>query len=394
MGVRNLKHRGLRSWLTMLGIFISIATIFTLISISIGLQGAVAQQFQVLGSDKFFIMPKTLNLGVTENVILTEDDLDTIKKVNGVKDYSYITMGTGEVKYKGQIKYLMIAGMPLDHLDVYTEISSFKFTQGSFLKGGDVNVIVLGNNFELAKIFKQNLTTRDTLEINGKDFKIKGVMEPIGNPQDDQNILMPLDDFRDLFNVPNRIDQIIVQVQPGQNVLDVANRVEEKLRKSKGETEKTQDFSISTPEDLLESFNTILNIITAFLAGIAAISLIVGGIGIANTMYTSVIERTKEIGIMKAIGAKNSDVLLIFLIEAGLLGLMGGIIGVLLGMGLSWIIVYIAAQALGTNLFQAAFPLWLILSCLGFGFLIGAISGTLPALQASKTNVVDALRYE
>ena len=122
--------------------------------------------------------------------------------------------------------------------------------------------------------------------------------------------------------------------------------------------------------------------------------MLVGAIGISNTMYTSVIERTKEIGIMKAIGAKNSDILWIFLIESGLLGLVGSIIGVLLGIFLSKTIEFIAVNNLNTTLLQTASPSWLIFGCLGFGFLIGAISGTLPAIQASKTNVVDALRYE
>ena len=138
----------------------------------------------------------------------------------------------------------------------------------------------------------------------------------------------------------------------------------------------------------------MLNIITAFLAGVAAISLFVGGIGMANTMYTSVVERTREIGIMKAIGAKNREILYIFLIESGLLGLVGAGIGVLLGYSISKTIEYIAITQLNTNLLQAAAPLYLIFGCLVFGFVIGAVSGTLPAIQASKTNVVDALRYE
>ena len=159
-------------------------------------------------------------------------------------------------------------------------------------------------------------------------------------------------------------------------------------------TEKTQDFDILTPEELLGSVQDILNIITAFLAGVAAISLIVGGIGIANTMYTSVLERTSEIGVMKAIGAQNKDILMIFLIESGLLGFVGALIGVVLGYGVSKGIEYIAINQLNTNLLQAAAPFYLILGCLAFGFIIGSVSGLTPARKAAKTNVVDALRYE
>jgi len=144
----------------------------------------------------------------------------------------------------------------------------------------------------------------------------------------------------------------------------------------------------------LGAFGTILNIITAFLAGIAAISLVVGGIGIMNTMYTSVLERTKEIGVMKAVGAKNSDVLWIFLIESGLIGLVGGLIGVLLGFGAAKLIEFIVVEQLNTNLLRAAAPPILIFGCLAFAFLVGAVSGVWPAWRATKIKIVDALRYE
>ena len=122
--------------------------------------------------------------------------------------------------------------------------------------------------------------------------------------------------------------------------------------------------------------------------------MFVGGIGISNTMYTSVLERTKEIGVMKAIGAQNKDILMIFLIESGLLGLIGASIGIILGYSVSKSVEYIAVNLLNTTLLQAAAPSYLVIGCLVFGFLVGAVSGTLPALRASKTNVVDALRYE
>ncbi len=143
----------------------------------------------------------------------------------------------------------------------------------------------------------------------------------------------------------------------------------------------------------MESFQVILNIIQIFLIGIAAISLVVGGIGIMNTMYTSVLERTKEIGIMKSIGAKNSDILIIFLIESGILGLIGGLIGIILGMSFSKLIE-LGAKLAGYGMIQVSFPLLLILGTLLFSFLIGTISGVLPARQASKLKPVDALRYE
>jgi putative ABC transport system permease protein len=185
-----------------------------------------------------------------------------------------------------------------------------------------------------------------------------------------------------------------VQVDNEKNIQQISENINSKLIKFRGLTEKTKDFYISTPEELLASFDIILNIITAFLVGIAAISLLVGGIGIMNTMYTSVLERTKEIGTMKAVGAKNSDILWIFLFESGLIGLIGGIMGVVLGYGISKTVEIIAITSLKTTLLRAAVPPYLLFGCLGFAFLIGALSGTIPALMASKLKPVDALRYE
>ena len=395
LALRNFQKRKLRTLLTMLGIFISIATIFTLISLSLGLQTAVDEQFKVLGTDKFFIMPKgQLGFGTGGAVEITSKDVEVIEKVQGVKDVSYATVANAKIEFNNKIRYYIVIGIPVDRLDLFIESTDLKMDEGDFkLKTGSKEVIV-GYDYKYKNVFGESLATGDRISINDELFKVLGVVGAIGNPQDDKNIYMELGTFKEFFNSGERIDQIIVQVDDGADVKEIANRVEEKLQKFRGVSEKNQDFSILTPEELLESFQSILLIITAFLASIAAISLLVGGIGIANTMYTSVIERTKEIGIMKAIGARNSDIMLIFLTEAGLLGLVGASIGVGLGYGIGKIVEYYAITQLGTNLLQVASPLWLILGCFGFGFLIGAISGTLPAWQASKTNVVDALRYE
>jgi putative ABC transport system permease protein len=380
----------------MLGIFISIATIFTLISLSLGLQGAINEQFQMLGVDKFFIMAKG-QLGAPGTggaVELTIKDINVIEKVSGVKDVSYFTAANAKLEFDKKTIYVMVAGIPTEKIGLLIESLSLKIDDGQFIEKGDVGKVTLGYDYKYANIFEKPITTGDKILLNDKPFRVSGIVARIGNPSDDRNIYMSLEDMKEFFNTGERIDEIIVQINDGENIKDVADRVEKKLRTSRDVTEKTQDFIVLTPEELLNSFGNILTIITAFLGGIAAISLIVGGVGIANTMYTSVIERTKEIGIMKAVGAKNKDILWIFLIESGLLGIMGALVGVILGYIASNVLVYIVTNLYNTNLLRVAAPWYLTIGCLLFGFIIGAISGILPAWQASKTKVVDALRYE
>ena len=327
LAVKNLRQRGLRSWLTMLGIFISVATIFVLVSLSLGLQGAVEEQFEILGADKFFIQPATGFLGPpgsVEGVLLTEDDVEVVRKIQGVKDYSFFTAGNAKVEFSGETRYMVVWGIPPEHMEVWNEVGSFEIEDGRNLEEGDKNSIILGNLFKTGNVVGKQVNAGNKLTINGEDFKVRGIMSLIGNPDDDRAIIMDMESFRLLFDIPDRVDFIMVQIDEGENILEVAERVESKLKKSRGVTEKNQDFNIFTPDELLKSFQNILAIITSFLGGVAAISLLVGAIGIANTMYTSVLERTKEIGIMKAVGAKNSDVMWIFLIESGLLGLVNG----------------------------------------------------------------------
>ena len=396
LAIKNIRKRKLRSWLTMIGIIISIATIFVLVSISIGLQNSVKEEFKQLGTDKFFIEPKG-QLGAPGSggaVQLTTTYVNTVKRVSGVQEVTYVTGANAKIQFGAEARYLTAYGFPPETGNIFLDTGTYKMDEGRFLRQGDQGVVMLGSQFKYNNVYKRPLKVNDVVSINGENFKVVGILQSQGNPIDDKDILMPINDFRNLFNITNRVDEIVVQTQPGENITEVASRVEQKLRIERGVTEKSEDFFILTPDQVLATLNGVLSILTSFLFAIAAISLLVGGIGIANTMFTSVIERTREIGTMKAVGAKNSDILWIFLIESGMLGLVGGAVGVLLGMGVAEGISYIAQNQLDTNLVQAAFPWYLIVGCLTFSFLIGAISGIWPAWGASKLKTVEALRYE
>lgn len=402
LSVRNLRKRKLQSWLTLLGILISIATIFMLISLSIGLENAVQEQFRMLGTDKFFVFAKgSMESGGsgsnTAAVQLTLEDINTIEKVQGVKQVTYMNAQPGKIEFNEKTRYAYVIGIPLDNAEIFkamSETSSFKISEGRLFKESDKRRVMVGAKYAQETHLGKKVDVGDTLLINNQEFEVIGILQTMGNSQDDQNIYTSFEDFKEMYNSGERVDQVIVQVNSNENLSEVAKKVEKKLRGARGVTEDTQDFEILTPEELLASFGAILSIITGFLLSVAAISLIVGSIGIANTMYTSILERTREIGVMKAIGAKNKDILFIFLIEAGLLGLMGGILGIAVGLGVGKIIEVIAVQQLGTTLLKIGAPWYLFAGCLAFSFLIGIISGLIPAWQASKTKVVDALRYE
>ena len=238
-------------------------------------------------------------------------------------------------------------------------------------------------------MFKDKILLRNKIKLQGHDFRVVGVLKPVGNQQDDNTIYIPLETFREIFNQKNEeVGFISAQVKPGVDILSLQEKVERILKRERD----NENFQVVTPTQILEQINTILGVIQSVLVGIAAISLLVGGIGITNSMYTTVLERTKDIGIMKSIGATNSSILLIFLLESGLMGLVGGIFGVILGTLISYGISTFSTQAGFKLLFEINLPL--ILFGLFFAFIVGTFSGVLPARQASKLKPVDALRYE
>jgi putative ABC transport system permease protein len=216
-------------------------------------------------------------------------------------------------------------------------------------------------------------------------------MERIGNPQDDAQVYIPMETAREVLNVPEKYDMLMAKVSDAGAVQQVADRIKKRLREYRNVKEGEEDFTIQTINDLRDTYGTVMAIIQAVVIGIAAISLFVGGVGIMNTMYTAVTERRKDIGIMKSIGAKNSHILILFLIESGMIGIIGGALGIILGFGISFL-VQLIAEAYGIVTLKASFSFILISGALLFSFFMGAVSGVVPAIQASKLQPVEALR--
>jgi putative ABC transport system permease protein len=215
----------------------------------------------------------------------------------------------------------------------------------------------------------------------------------LGNPQDDSNIYINNDYFVEIYpEKKEKYDTITARVDVSNIDLAIEN-IEKSLRKSRDLKEGKEDFFVQSFEDLLESFSSSLNIIVGFIILIALISVLVSAINTANTMITSVIERTKEIGVMKSIGARNNEIFGIFLFESSLLGFIAGVIGVILG-GILTFIGGSILTSLGWGFLQPHYSFGLFLGCILFATITGAISGVFPAWNASRTNPVEALRYE
>jgi putative ABC transport system permease protein len=394
---KNLKRRGIRSWLTMLGIFIGIAAVVSLISLGSGLRNAITGQFGSLDPDKLTIQNSGTGYGPPGSTSvdkLNSHDVDIVKNINGVEMVVSRLIRLVKVEYNGVVQFKYVGSLPESKKEaqmVYDSMS-IQIQDGELLEAGEINKVVLGNDFTKEADFGKAVKVSSKLTIQGKDFRVKGIMEKSGSYINNVLILMPERDLKEILNTKDETDLIVVKVKESDNPEKVAADIKEALRKDRNQKEGEEDFSISTPVQSLQSINTILMMINIIVTGIASISLLVGGIGIANTMYTSVLERKKEIGIMKAIGAKNSDVLLIFLIEAGLLGLVGGVVGALIGLGVAMLVANVAQGFLGSNIFGVVISWPLLIFSVSFAFIIGIISGITPASQASKLKPVEALR--
>ena len=390
-----ISHRKLRSWLTMIGIFIGIAAVVALISLGQGFKQAINREFEKIGADKLIILAKSgFGSPVVNAVVqLTEDDLKVVKKVSGIENAAGFIFANSKVEFQDNIGFFFIIGIPEgNERDLVAELQSLKVKEGRNLRDNDKFSALLGSSVIEKELLGKNLKARDKIKINGNDFIIVGILEKTGDPGWDGSVMIPEETLRDVFNEPDKLDEIVVKVANVENIHIIAEKVEGDLRRFRNVKKDEEDFDVQTPEQLLGSFGDIINIVQSVLIGIAAISLLVGGVGIANTMYTAVIERTKEIGVMKSVGAQNKDILLIFIIESGMLGLLGGLIGVVLGFGLSYVVEIVARNVLGTNLIEAYFSYSLFFGALLFSFFIGAIFGVMPARQAALLQPVEALR--
>ncbi len=389
--LRNIKQRKTRSAFTIISILVGITTIFIFVSFGLGLFNYIEEMSSASSADKVLIQPKGFG-GLDDTFAFSEDEVHVVETTSGVYSATGIYFKSVEVEKSGVKKYVSIVGydpkkpliMDVFNIDIYT---------GRELQPGDKGV-VLGYNYLLPdKIFVKPYALNDNIILNGQKFKIVGFYQAVGSAEDDAQIYVTNDFMEELYSNTSLPYNWIVAKVDTSNIERVVKDIERNLRKERGQEEGKEDFFVQSFDEMIESYSTALDIVVWFILLIALISVFVSAINTANTMITSVLERVKEIGVMKSIGAQNSEIFKIFLFESSFLGFVAGVLGVLFGLIFSFLGGKIIASA-GYGFLQPSFPFWLFIVCIGFATLTGAISGALPARSASKVNPVDALRYE
>jgi putative ABC transport system permease protein len=392
--LRSIQKRKTRSFLTILSIFMGIATIFIFVSFGWGLYNYI-NDFTTSGSaDKIIIQAKGIGApGMDDTFKLTDDDVEAVAKTAGVYEATGVYAKVAEVKQGDTRKFTYLIGYdPTKPLVM--DVFDIDYQSGRGLTSGDTGKVVLGNNYLIPdKIFPKAMVINDKIEVQGQTLRVVGFFEPVGNPQDDAQVYVINDMIDRLYNTTDNSYAMIVAQVDSANIDKAVLNVEKSLRQERDLDEGKEDFFVQSFADMINSYSGALDVVIGFIILIALISVLVSAVNTANTMISSVLERFQEIGVLKAIGAKNSEIFKIFLFESGFLGFVAGVIGVLLGWGLSSLGGKILTD-LGWGFLQPHFSPVLFIGCVVFATLTGAISGVIPAWRASKINAVDALRYE
>ncbi|MEM6999242.1 MAG: ABC transporter permease [Pseudomonadota bacterium] len=389
---------GFRSLLTTLGIIIGVASVIAVISLVQGLRESISAEFQALGSNSLTVRSYTpfeeRLQGLSSRI--SADDYQLIReRVNGIDTITPVLFSegsAGQVVWAGQSTLSQVQGTTYS----FPDAGNFYPEQGRFLTLADDQkrrrVCVLGP--KVVEDLGIEKPLGEFITIGGEWVKVVGVMESrgdmLGMSQDDY-VLLPFETMRGMNGVQNEPDIVLqVGVADGVDMETVEMQISTLLRKAHGlSPADDDDFRVQTPEQISASFDQIINTVTIIVSGIVGISLIVGGIGIMNIMLVSVTERTREIGICKALGARRHHILLQFLLEALALSILGGLIGLVLGYGIGVLIASFVPDFPPVSV-----PWWAILISLGFSGAIGVLFGILPASKAADLHPIDALRYE
>jgi putative ABC transport system permease protein len=403
--LESLNANKLLSMLTVLGIVIGVAAVIAMLSIGRGAEASITSRIESMGTNLVYVTPGSTSQGGVQGAAgsagtLTLDDADALADLPDVVDVAALTNNMAQVVYQGQNTRTRLMGVTPS----YETVGSLTLEDGEFISEAEQNarslVVVLGSSVAEDLFGSTAGVVGQRVRLNGQPYKVIGVLTSKGGTgfmnQDDQ-VFIPLSTalYRlvggSQFRGSSVISQITIKASSADAVDQVVNEVTLRMRELHGTVEGADDFTVTSQEATLDAATEVSDTLTIFLGGIAGISLAVGGIGIMNIMLTTVTERTHEIGLRKAVGAKRRDILLQFLVESMVLSLLGGLIGVAFGWGTARLMGQVQFSGSTTT---PVVGLDSVLLATLFSMAVGLFFGIYPATRAARLQPVEALRYE
>ena len=399
--LESLSGNKLRSGLTVLGIVIGVAAVIAMLAVGRGAEQSITGSISGVGTNLLFVFRGGQDQSVRNERPITLADADAIADpfaAPSVEAVAPILQANREISYGGEHSTVEVNGVTPS----YFPVRNYELTEGEFINEehllGRSSVVLIGPEAADTLFGRHDGITGETIRIEGQPFRILGVLASKGGGlfgSEDNRVIIPLSTAQARLirrNTRDQVDMLLVQAVSGDAVLMATEEISQILRQRHRTPVGADDFTVFTQQDLLTTFQSITGILTIFLGGIAGISLLVGGIGIMNIMLVSVTERTREIGLRKALGARRRDILTQFLTESSLLSLIGGIIGILFGWLISFAVGQIAAAS-GTA-FTPIVGLDAVALATIFSAAVGLFFGIYPANRAASLEPVEALRYE
>ncbi len=390
LAFRSIRERKARSILTVLGIAVGIAAIVSLMSVGYGMEEAITGELTGM-ADMISVMPGEIRgaHSYVEKGSFTDRDVSDLQRIGGIKDISTMTYDAAEVEYRNKRAPIFVIGGDTKELESFYVVP-VGLKEGRWLRENDYKACVIGDRVA-NDFFDEVIHVNDKLVINGDKFIVVGVFEKgdmLYSSDVDPHIFLTLRAAKEVLQT-DEIKYIIVRVYDIDEAEGIADEIKEVINDNHG----LDDFAMAmTMGSMLEQIGDIFNIIRGVLAGIAAIALIVASIGIMNTMLMSVMERTHEIGVMKAIGAKSRDVLALFLLESSIVSLVGGVAGCVVGVIVAKVLSFLGSAASGLEIAAIVKP-EVILGGIAVAVIVGVLSGFYPARKASRMSPVEAVRY-
>ena len=400
--MNSITSNKVRSFLTMLGIFIGVGAVIAMMSVGQGAQNSITDSLSTLGTQTLYLTPGNYTENVRNAQNLTNDDVEAISRLDCVDIAAPVVSSQSYTisQSNGKTASATVTGV----IPGYRTVGNYELQLGSFITQDNIDnkemVAVIGTEINESLFGAKNSSSvGETIRIMGQPYRVIGVLEEKGSStmgtSQDRNVFIPLStaQSRLMTRQKNTVSQVSILIKSEYTLEDAQKQIESLLQERHGIFEgNPNDFTVMNVQEILNAVSTIMSTFTLFLGGVAAISLLVGGIGIMNIMLVTVSERTREIGLRKALGAKKGDILAQFLVESSVLSLVGGLLGIGFGLFLAFGIARIASMT-GTELHVTVNPV-IILGATLFSIAVGLFFGVYPANKASNLEPVIALRSE